>query len=235
MTAPRVLVAVTTLAGAIVLSLAIASSSEQLRDSSNRWALVAVVPLSFLAIAAYRSLAVVLPLGFGPLTLVGIGLVGAACVPETDQLPLLIATCVGLAIIEWVTRCRLEPRWAILAAGGILMWGLLYGAVGRPSALVGALFAWWPLLLAGAAARLIGSRWHTIAAIALGGLAAGVVARTGGVGDSGTEAVRWASGAALASTLLVAVSLAVPGGLRVAVQRLRRQSARSDGGSHPKA
>ncbi len=230
---PTLLPLVLSIVVGALIAITVASGSDKLREGGHWWAVAAVVPLCCVAVAAYAWLSAAVPLGFGPLTLAGIGLVGAACVPETDHLPTLIATCVSLAIIEWTIRCRLDPPWAVLAAGAILMWGLLYGAVGRPSALVGGLFAWWPLLLGGVAAWITsGSRWHTIAAIGLGALAAAVVARTGGVGESGMEAVRWAAAAAAASTLGALVSLAVPGGPADARLRSRFRSTRSDAGSH---
>ena len=113
-----------------------------------------------------------------------------ACVPETDQMRTIAWMVVGLVTIELVTR---TPSAAVvqLVAGGIVLWSGLYGATGRGSATVGAWFALWPVALVVGSALAFGlpasrARW-LIGAI--GGIAAFVVARTGGIEPTTTPAL----------------------------------------------
>ncbi len=129
-----------------------------------------------------------------------------ACVPETDQMRTIAWLVVGLLAIELVTR---TPSATVvqLVAGGIVLWSGLYGATGRGSAIVGAWFAFWPLLLVIGSTFVLGSepsraRW-LIGAI--GGIAAIVVARTGGVEPTTAPAV---AAAAIAAPLSIVAAWA---------------------------
>ena len=104
------------------------------------------------------------------------------CVPETGQMFGIAVLIVGLGLVELVTRTPSAPVVLGLAFA-IVLWSGLYGATGRESAIVGALFAFWPLALVvivchlprGAQPRLF-VRW--IIGL-IGGIAAVAVARTG--------------------------------------------------------
>jgi hypothetical protein len=94
------------------------------------------------------------------------------CVPETDQIPQVVFAVVVLIALE-LAADRPMPWWLVLAVVGLVMWSGLFGATGRESALVGALFAAWPLVLVLAG---VGS---PVVAAGVGSVAAVAVARTG--------------------------------------------------------
>ena len=96
------------------------------------------------------------------------------CVPETDQIPQVVFAVVVLMALE-LAADRPMPWWLVLAVVGLVMWSGLFGATGRESALVGALFAAWPLVLVLAG---VGSSVVVVAA-GVGSVAAVAVARTG--------------------------------------------------------
>ncbi len=100
------------------------------------------------------------------------------CVPETDQIPQVVAAVVVLIALE-ISAARTMPWWLIVAVFGLVLWSGLFGATGRDSALVGTLFATWPLVLvlvgvlAGVGSPRVDATVGSIAAVA--------VARTGGL------------------------------------------------------
>jgi hypothetical protein len=137
------------------------------------------------------------------------------CVPETDQMPTIGAMVAGLFVIERVTR--LPSALPIqLVATAIVLWSGLYGATGRGSAIVGAWFAFWALVMVLASAGVFGvrpsvERW-VIGAI--GGVAAVAVARTGAIEPTTGPA-------------LVAVAIAAPASLVLAWAAHSRRLARA--------
>jgi hypothetical protein len=129
------------------------------------------------------------------------------CVPETGQMPAIGVMLAALFVIELVAR-RPSGLLVHAVAAGIVLWSGLYGATGRESAIVGALFAFWPLALVvlvchwpGRAQPQTVSRW-TIGLI--GGLAAVAVARTGALEPTIGPA-------------LIAVAIALPTSLAAAL------------------
>jgi hypothetical protein len=121
-----------------------------------------------------------------------------ACVPKTGHMPTIGLLIAGLFLAEVATGNR--SHWIVhLLATAIVLWSGLYGATGRGSAIVGSLFAFWPIVLVGLASLIAGplrpaTRW---AVGAIGGAAAIAVARTGGIEPTTGPA-------------LVAVAIAVP-------------------------
>ena len=104
------------------------------------------------------------------------------CVPETDQMPTIGVLVTGLFLIEVVTRQR-STLVATVLATLVVLWSGLYGANGRGSAVVGAWFAFWPIVLVLGVGLAVGPvpsgvRW-LIGLI--GGIAALAVARTGAI------------------------------------------------------
>jgi hypothetical protein len=131
------------------------------------------------------------------------------CVPETGQMRAIGVMLAALFVIELIAR-RPSGLLVHAVAAGIVLWSSLYGATGRASAIVGALFAFWPLVLVvtvchwprRAQPRPI-IRW-TIGLI--GGVAAVTVARTGALEPTvrpALLAVAIALPASLAAALLV--------------------------------
>ncbi|MGA0878569.1 MAG: hypothetical protein ACO3SP_05565 [Ilumatobacteraceae bacterium] len=123
------------------------------------------------------------------------GCLGAihVCVPENDQtteIGLLLA-CAGVA--EFLMRRRLPaPVWSAAVAG--LVWTAVFGATGETRAVIGGLFALVPILATAffirprrAGRPLTETRRWSIALVWLG--AAWIVARTGGVAETGAAAL----------------------------------------------
>ena len=130
------------------------------------------------------------------------------CVPETsNQMPAIGVMLASLFLIELVAR-RASPLLVQAVAAGIVLWSGLYGATGRDSAIVGALFAFWPPVLVVTICQLSRRaqprpfiRW-TVGLI--GGIAAVAVARTGALEPTIGPA-------------LIAVAIALPASLAVAL------------------
>lgn len=80
------------------------------------------------------------PAGWRWVVLAGAVGVAYSCVPETDQFREIAVVVLGGAAVE-VLAVRTVPPAAYLGAWGALAWGTLYGATGRPSAIVGGLVA----------------------------------------------------------------------------------------------
>ncbi len=122
---------------------------------------------------------------------------------------------VGLLVVELVTRAP-SATVVQLVAGGIVLWSGLYGATGRGSAIVGAWFAFWPLVLVIGSTLTLGPRPSRARWLigAIGGVAAIVVARSGGIEPTTRPA-------------LVAVAIAAPVSI-VAAWAAVKLSARLD-------
>ena len=124
------------------------------------------------------------------------------CVPETDQIPEVGVVVAAGLVVEVVRRTPL-PAAALVAAWGLVAWSALYGATGRPSALVGGLFALVAPIAAGAVARR--GWWCSAGVGVVWAVAALVVARTGGIATELRPAVIAAGVAAAVATAVSAV------------------------------
>ena len=124
------------------------------------------------------------------------------CVPETDQMrEVAVVVCAG-GLAE-VMRRQALPSPALLASAGLVLWSALYGATGRPSALVGGLFA----LVAPIAVALVPGRrrWVPWAIGLVWSGAAVAVARTGGIIATGlSSALTWTAGFAMTAAAVSA-------------------------------
>ena len=112
----------------------------------------------------------------------------------------------GLGSLVAVPKPGTIPTPALLATTGLVMWSALYGATGRPSALVGGLFA----LLAPIAVALVPARrqWVPWAVGLVWSGAAVAVARTGGIATNLSSALRWAAAMAAVGIAASAALLA---------------------------
>jgi hypothetical protein len=124
-----------------------------------------------------------------------------ACVPETDQIPRVALIVVALGAIELGSR-HVVPWWVHGVVAAVVLWSGIFGATGRESALIGALFACWPIVLV---ALVPG---NALVAAAVGSIAAVAVARTGALEPTPGPAV-----VAVAIALPVSALLALLGGL----------------------
>jgi hypothetical protein len=163
--------------------------------------------------------------GIWPLMLAAAALATYLCVPETDQMSTIGLMTVGLLLIELVTRQRSAP--IVIAAGAaVVLWSGLYGATGRDSAIVGAIFALWPVVIVPIVALIrpvLRARPEPVAwAIALiGAVAAVAVARTGALQPTVRPAI-------VAVAIVAPISLAF--GLLLASWP-QPQAHRGDGGT----
>lgn len=127
-----------------------------------------------------------------------------ACVPETDHLTNIGLMTAGLAVVEILTQRRSH----VVAAGlafVLVLWAGRHGAAERGSAIVGALFALWPLVLVASAARWTQVVWWQRWAIgAVGAVAALFVARTGAL-----EPTVWPAVASVAVAAPISFAIAV--------------------------
>ena len=133
------------------------------------------------------------------------------CVPETNQIRIAAMFPVAVIVLEVVGRRQVGLEWYGVAAAAVFWAGML-GTAGRPSAIVGALFAWWAICLLGVVSVVVGvvrrsrpirSTPAATLAVLIGTASAWGVARTGGLVEKGTrEPMATAVGAAVVSFAL---------------------------------
>lgn len=135
------------------------------------------------------------------------------CVPETDQLKGVGLLVVGVLLLEQVAARRLPLGWHAIVTATIF-WAAVYGATGRGSAVVGGLFAIWPIALVAITRR--GTPFVSAAGVA----AAWLVARTGGIQPTTAPAwfavALWGGG----SLLVVCTTIALTGRFRAGRPKL---------------
>lgn len=172
---------------------------------ANDWAAPVVVVLAAAAVVGMPALPAAAALfgvrwqGWRWLMLCGSAAAVYACVPETDQMREVAVVLVAGAVAEWLRGVPL-PAPAFVAAWGLVGWSALFGATGRPSAVIGGLFA----IVAPLASSLLSRRGDAAAVLAglVWAVIALIVARTGGIESSTGPAVAAAVvGAAVATAL----------------------------------
>lgn len=201
------------LAAGIGLAVVVATySASGFGDSSRWWAAAATILVAVALADLLPAVRALLPIpGVAPLTIVAALVAVYLCVPETDQVPAAAILPLVVVALELVGRRQVVLEWYAVAAASVL-WAGMFGATGRQSALVGALFAWWAVALLPLVAALrrppagqVGT-WVGVGIAAVGAVATIVMARTGGIAANGSAA--WIAAATLAVVSLV-VSLAV--------------------------
>ncbi|CAN5387004.1 hypothetical protein BH23ACT3_BH23ACT3_20830 [soil metagenome] len=202
--------------GGALLVLRESWTASNLGHPSRVWAVGGVVAMALALTWALPSLRRLLPRpGDAPLAVAGVLAVIFLCVPETDQI-LRVALVVTVVIIAEGVARQPFPLLLLGAVAAYVMWAGIFGATGRQSALVGALFAWWPVLILPLLTlrmpRLADTgTWVRGGIVAIGGVAAAAVARTGALQPTMPPAL-------LAAAVAVPVSLAAGaavGGLAV--------------------
>ncbi len=146
-----------------------------------------------------------------------------ACVPETDQIPEVALVAAAAFALHLITSATGHPvHWFLHVGVAVaVMWAGMYGATGRQSALIGALYSWWPLVLLLAVAhrlpptlglwrrldpvarrttRRAAVTWWEVAAV--GAIATAAVARTGALQPTVMPAVVAVAIATVASVVL---------------------------------
>ena len=141
-----------------------------------------------------------------------------ACVPETDQM-LAVSCSAGIVVVlEGVWRRPLPIVWHA-STMSLVLWSGLYGATGRQSALVGALFACLPLPILFACNALCSRlrtghefwRWCILGLVALTSVA---FARSGGIAATTRPALTWLvvwSGATVAGAAVICLVATIIG------------------------
>lgn len=180
--------------------------------SSRWWAAAATVAVAVALADLLPAVRQLLPIpGVAPLTIVAALVAIYLCVPETDQIPVAAILPIGVVLFELIGRRQVGPEWYAVAAASVL-WAGMFGATGRQSALVGALFAWWVVALLPLVHAIrpmppgrVGSTAAVIVAM-IGAASVAVMARTGGVAASGAAALL---AAATMGVVSVIVSLVV--------------------------
>jgi hypothetical protein len=216
------------LLGAVAGLLVVAVVWEQsgLGLASRAWATAGTVVVAVVVAEALPRTRLLAPTrGVTPLLIGAVALAAYAAVPETDQFR-GVAVVVGLAVTVDVVAPTPLGDASIGLAATLVLWAGVEGAAGRQSALVVALFSFWPVLLLALTAALrpgtasVGEpvRW---AVAAVGAAAAVIVARNGGLEPTGGPAV-------LAIAIAAPVSLAIAVGVvevaaRVSATPPRRQ------------
>lgn len=209
----------TALAGASGILIVASAWSATFESRELDWAVPAVV---MVAAGTARAVPVLFHSFTSPMYtwVLFAGCLGAihVCVPENDQtteIGLLLA-CGGVA--EFLMRRRLPaPVWSAAVAG--LLWTAVFGATGETRAVIGGLFALVPIMATAFFVRqrnagrpMTETRRWSIALVWLA--AAWVVARTGGVAETGAAA-------------LVSVGLAVVVAVPLSLVMLRSRSGRA--------
>jgi hypothetical protein len=186
----------------------------RLEDPARWWAAAAAVAVGVVLADVLPSVRRLLPVpGVAPATILATLAAVGLCVPETDQMAIAAIVPVGVVVAEVIGRRQLGVEWYAVAAASVL-WAGMFGATGRQSALVGALFAWWAvaLLPLAHAVRPVRSRGTAMVVAGIGAIAVVAVARTGGVADTAAPAWIAAAVAAVVSLgLAVVIVRAVPG------------------------
>ena len=189
-------------AGAVAAAAAaaIAWSASSLGEPPHRWVVVAVLVggAGFGATIDDVRDSIGTP-GVLPLAVVAAAAATYGCVPETDQMTEIGITAALVVVVELVIRRPLPSVWHG-ATSALVLWAGLYGATGRQSALLGALFACTIIPLLGVVLAIaphfahVTEAWRWIV-LACGAISASAMARTGGIAPSspgGTiTALRW--------------------------------------------
>ena len=159
--------------------------------------------------------------GFVPFTMLIWLAAVYGCVPETDHILPTATLVAGLMALEIVSGEHLPLGWQV-GIIALVLWAGLYGATGRESAVVGALFGAWPVLLGPLVAKVTHLvrapepvRWFVTAT---GAGAALIVARTGALQPTVEPALRAVAVWGTAS-LAVALLLGWLGGRRRIAQQ----------------
>ncbi|CAB4862370.1 unannotated protein [freshwater metagenome] len=196
--------------------------TSRLHEPSHLWAAATTIVLALVMTEAVPKLWRLLPTP-GALAIVIASSAAAvfACVPETSDQMGDLALVIMVGFVLEVFRRRQLPVWWHLGTGGLVLWSGVYGAYGRQSALIGAFFAQWPVLIVplvllvrprmGRAREAL--RWLIAA---FGAVAAILVARTGALQPTATPALTsvavWG-----AASLIAALIAALAGSRSIAV------------------
>lgn len=191
--------------GAFAGSVVVWRSWEASSLSLHRWAAAGAVLVMIAVSLALPVVAERIPApGHVPMLIGAVQFAIYCCVPETGQIGGTVVAVVVLIAIELAAR-RSLPWWMHAAVVALVLWSGMFGAAGRTSALVGTLFACWPIVLVAVMPRF------SYVAAAIGCIAVIAVARTGALEPTVRPAL-----------IAVAVAAPVSAVLAVAASRVGR-------------
>lgn len=208
------------------LIVALCWHTSHLGDPTRLWAAVATVGAAVFVVlavpAAYRAIPTPGALSCAQASC-AVAVFG--CVPETSNQMGYVFVFIGAGLaVELVTGAQLPLAWHWTVTV-VVLWSGIYGATGRQSAFVGALFALWPLVIAplvkatlrqSRGRRVSEQTWGVV--ISLGSIASVAVARTGALNRSIWPAV-------------VAVAIAAPTSITIAALVMKHNLTRASGAS----
>lgn len=192
-----------------VLALTTSWNASILSNNGARWVIVATpITCLFVAWALPILRQSIRQPGVVPMALASSMAAVYGCVPETDQIPPIALCVVIVLLIELISWRPLPTSW-FAGVATIMLIGGLYGATGRQSALIGALFAAWAFVLLPVVElirpRVRGaSEWVRWLIAGIGSIGSIVVARTGALQDTAQPAVY-----AVALTVVVTVAVSI--------------------------
>ncbi|MEI6401050.1 MAG: hypothetical protein WCP59_02580 [Actinomycetota bacterium] len=224
MAVPRLRTVVHLFVGALLGALVVAKAwdASDLGSPSRWWAIPGTVITGALTVMSIPVVAKATPT-LVPWLVMCACAATYACVPETDQIPKVALLAAGAFVVHLITSAIGRPvHWVLhVAVAATVLWAGMFGATGRQSALIGALYSWWPFVLLLAMAhrlpptlglwrrldpvarhttRRAALTWWEVAAVAA--IATAAVARTGALEPTVTPAVVAVAIATVASVLL---------------------------------
>ena len=194
-------------AGIGLLIVVLTYSVSGLGATDRYWAAGAAILVAVLVADGLTGLCSIAPTpGLVPAALLATLAAIFLCVPETDQIPVAMIVPGVVLAAELLQRRQMGIEWYAVAAASV-GWAGMFGATGRQSALAGALFAWWPIVLPMLVnlVRPIRSALDASLVIVVGAVAALIMARTGGIADSSSVVVVSVLGAVVVSVGLAAL------------------------------
>jgi hypothetical protein len=214
------------LLGALVVALAWDASD--LGSPSRWWAVPGTVVTGALTVMSIPVVAKATP-SLVPWLVMCACAATYACVPETDQIPQVALVAAAALVVHLITNAIGRPvHWLLhVVVAAWVLWAGIFGATGRQSALIGALYSWWPFVLllvvahrlpptlglwrrldpaARRTTRRAALTWWEVAAVAA--VATAAVARTGALEPTVRPAVVAVVIATVASVLLTLPLLA---------------------------
>ena len=189
--------------GAVAGSVVVWRSWDASSLSQHRWAAIgALLVMIAVTLALPRMTKRLKAPGHVPALIGVVQFAIYCCVPETGQIGETVVVVIMVIAIELAIG-RSLPWWLHSTAAAIVLWSGMFGATGRESALIGALFASWPIVLVAVMPR----RSYVIAA--LGSIAVIAVARTGALQPTASPALVAVAVAAPISVLLALLAVAL--------------------------
>ncbi len=149
--------------------------------------------------------------GVFPLLVAGVAAIQYLCVPETDHIWMIGASAVMLGLLEVLTSGTYAASRVVIVV--LVAWSGWFGAAGRASAEVGALVAFWPVIVAIsilATGRFTARSISFLGPVLAAAIGAAIVARTGALSADVAPAFRsvaiWVPVSILAIAMILTIT-----------------------------